>query len=372
MIKRLFWLKRIEVLWEKRPIVWLSGVRRVGKTTITKMFSNSIYLNCDLPSVMRQLDDPELFFESISSNKIVIFDEIHKLHDPSNLLKIAADSFPKIKILSTGSSTLAATKKFKDSLTGRKHTIYLTPILWSECIKEFNEHNLEKRLLHGGLPEQLLSAKKDNDFFSEWIDSYYARDIQELFNVRNRTGFLKLLNLLFRQSSGLLDYSQLAKLSGMSRPTVKSQIEAMVIAHAVFLLSPFHGGGRREITQRPKGYTFDTGFVTFVKGWTDVREEDKGLLWEHLVLDSLRSTESENDLYYWRDKSGREIDFVIKKADNTVDAIECKINPDKINVKSLTAFRKIYPKGKNYCICPFIKESYTIRKNEFIIECKSI
>lgn len=68
-------------------------------------------MNCDLPSVVRRLEDPEIFFKDLDNNKIVVFDEVHKLADPSNLLKIAADSFPSLKILATGSSTLAATKK---------------------------------------------------------------------------------------------------------------------------------------------------------------------------------------------------------------------------------------------------------------------
>ncbi|MCP5064877.1 MAG: ATP-binding protein [Ignavibacteriae bacterium] len=372
VIKRAFWIKKIELAWKKRPIVWLSGVRRVGKTTIAKMFHKSVYLNCDLPSVVRRLEDPELFYNSLDSNSIIIFDEVHRLSDPSNLLKIAADSFPSFKILATGSSTLSATKKFKDSLTGRKHTIYLSPVLWNECTTEFGIKDFDKRLLHGGLPDPLLSKEKDSSFFSEWIDSFYARDIQELFSIRNRSGFLKLLNLIIRQSGGLIDYTQLAKLSTLSRPTVKSQTEAMVIAHAAFLLPPFHGGGRREIVQRPKCYAFDTGFVTFVKGWTNIREEDRGLLWEHLTLDTLRSIESESNLFYWRDKSGREIDFVIKRSENKVDTIECKINPDNFSTKSLSAFRTLYPNGNNYCISPFINDTYKTRKNNFIIEFTSL
>lgn len=372
MIKRVFWIKKIKNAWEKRPIVWLSGVRRVGKTTLAKMFPESIYMNCDLPSVVRRLEDPEIFFNDLDNNKIVVFDEVHKLADPSNLLKIAADSFPSLKILATGSSTLEATKKFKDSLTGRKYTIYLSPVLWNECLTEFGINDFDKRLLHGGLPEPLLAEEKDVSFFSEWIDSFYARDIQELFSIRNRAGFLKLLNLIIRQSGGLLDYTQLAKLSALSYPTVKAQIEALVIAHAAYLLPPFHGGGRREITQRPKCYSFDTGFVTFVKGWTNIREEDRGLLWEHLVLDTFRANENERNLFYWRDKSGREIDFIIKRNDDKVDAIECKINPDNFNTKSLAAFRKIYPQGTNYCISPFIKDSYKIRKNDLIINFTSL
>ena len=70
-------------------------------------------------------------------------------------------------------------------------------------------------------------------------------------------------------------YSQVANLSELSRSTVKSHIEAMQIAHAVHLLWPFHGGGKREIVSHPRCYAFDTGFVTFEKGWDTIRNEHR-------------------------------------------------------------------------------------------------
>ena len=65
MIKRAFWTQKIREAWGKKSIVWLSGVRRVGKTTLSKMFTEAVYLNCDLPSVIRMLEDPEYFFEDM-------------------------------------------------------------------------------------------------------------------------------------------------------------------------------------------------------------------------------------------------------------------------------------------------------------------
>ncbi len=128
--KRPFWIEQIARAWQKRSIVWISGVRRVGKTTLAKMFSDAVYMNCDLPSIARMVSDPELFFDSLNKNAIIIFDEVHRLDDPSRLLKIAADAYPHLKVSATGSSPLEATKKFKDSLTGRKYAIYLSPALW--------------------------------------------------------------------------------------------------------------------------------------------------------------------------------------------------------------------------------------------------
>jgi predicted AAA+ superfamily ATPase len=369
MTKRPFWSQQIAEAWRRRPVVWLSGARRVGKTTLARMIEPATFLNCDLPSVGRRLADPEAFFADVDTAGPVVFDEIHRLEDPSGVLKIAADEHPRLRVLATGSSTLTATRKFRDSLTGRKSTIYLPPILWSECCREFRIKNLDRRLLHGGLPEPLLARDKDPAFFSEWIDSYYARDIQELFRVRNRVGFLRLFGLLLMQSGGLADFSSLARDSELSRPTVMAHVEALSIAHAIFLVSPFAGGGRREIVRRPKVYGFDTGFVTFVKGWESIREDDRGLLWEHLVLDELRARVDERTIGYWRDKSGRELDFVVKRPRGEVDVYECKVNPDNFDPAGLRVFRSQYPRGKNFVTGPWIEIPYDRRYGDLAVRC---
>ncbi len=359
MNSRPFWINKINQLWEKRSIIWLSGVRRVGKTSICKMIPDHQYFNCDLPSVSRRLQDPEAFFNSINLDSVLIFDEVHQLENPSRLLKIAADEYPKVKIIATGSSTLEATEKFRDSLTGRKNNLYLSPILWSECDTAFNNSSFDHRLLFGGLPEPFLSSTKDEEFFSEWVDSYYARDIQELFSIRNRAGFLKLAEILLRQSGGQISYNELSKLAGVSLPTISSYLEALRTAHFVFFLRPFHSGATREILKQPKAYTFDTGFVTYARCWNEIRNEDRGILWEHLVLDMIRSEIPEKNIYYWKDKSNREIDFVIKRSAYDIDLIECKINPEQFSVDTIKMFRERYPGGKNYCLSPFIKNPYT-------------
>lgn len=361
MIKRPFWIQQIETAWKQRSIVWLSGVRRVGKTSLVRMFQNSVYLNCDLPSTVRQFEDPEYFFKAQKKNSVIVLDEIHRLKDPSSVLKIAADAFPKLRILATGSSTLQATRKFRDSLTGRKWTLYLCPILWTECLENFGVSDLDKRLLHGGLPEPLLSETKNLDYFAEWMDSYYARDIAELFKVRDRSGFLNLMKLLLYQSGGLVDVTKLASESGISRPTVKAHMEAMTVAHAIFPVMPFHGGGRREIVRRPKIYAFDTGFVTFVRGWNSLREEDRGGLWEHLVLDTLRAAGLTHHLGYWRDKSDCEINFVLRRERDFVDTVECKIDPSRFNQENLEKFRKLYPRGNNWLVSPRVDSIFTRR-----------
>lgn len=322
---------------------------------------NIEYFNCDLPSVQRQLSDPEFFFHRASPGARIVLDEVHRLADPSQVLKIAADEFPGLRVLATGSSTLAATRKFRDSLAGRKSSVHLLPVPWREA-PSFGIADLDRRLLHGGFPEMLLAGSPSPAFFEEWLESYYARDIQELFGVRNRSGFLSLLKLAFLRSSGLLDITDLAKEVGLSRPTVMSHLDAMEIAHAIVRIPPYHGGGHREIVSRPKLFGFDTGMICHVRGWAEIRETDRGHLWEHLVLDELRSIHAEKPIHYWRDKSGREIDFVVARGGTLVDTFEAKIDPTKYDATGLTAFRSLYPAGSDFLVCPYISKPYTVRQ----------
>ena len=166
MIPRPFWLQRIEEAWRLAAIAWLCGVRRCGKTTLAESLGaeRTLYLNCDLSTVEDMVRDPQLFFRGCAK-PVVVFDEIHQLRDPARVLKIGADGFPNLKILATGSSTLAASKKFRDTLSGRKRLVHLTPVLWDE-LPAFGA-TLPRRLFHGGLPPALLAESKKPAFYRE-------------------------------------------------------------------------------------------------------------------------------------------------------------------------------------------------------------
>ena len=351
MIERPFWKQRIEDSWREAPIVWLSGVRRAGKTTLARELSEerTLYVNCDLPAAEDMVRDPALFFRSCGK-PVVVFDEIHQLRDPARVLKIGADEFPNLKILATGSSTLAASRKFKDTLTGRKRTVHLTPVTWNE-LPAFGVP-LERRLYHGGLPPALLAESKQPALYREWMDSFFARDIQRLFGFRDVNRFNAMLEYLLRQSGGQFELTKAASALGISRPTVESHVAALEITHAVTLVRPFHGGGQNELTKQPKVYAFDTGFVSFARGWDPLRPDDCGVLWEHLVLEHLQAHLPEVPVRYWRDKQGREIDFVLPRRREEVDVIECKWDAAAFDSTALETFRRSYPQGKNYLVTP--------------------
>ena len=163
---------------------------------------------------------------------------------------------------------------------------------------------------------------------------------------------MSLLKLVFRQSGGLLDYTALSRACELSRPTVKAHLEAMRAACALYPVSPFFGGGRREFVRQPRVYAFDTGFVAFVRGWDSIREDDRGPLWEHLLLDALWSHLPAREVHFWRDQQGREVDFVLPGKGRRVDAVEAKMNPDRVDPENLRVFREAYPSGRNFVASP--------------------
>jgi predicted AAA+ superfamily ATPase len=80
---------------------------------LCQTLSDIEYFDCELPRVRRLMEDRQEFLDSVGDGRIVL-DEIHRLPNPSELLKVAADHYPKLQIVATGSSTLGASAKFKD------------------------------------------------------------------------------------------------------------------------------------------------------------------------------------------------------------------------------------------------------------------
>lgn len=106
-------------------------------------------------------------------------------------------------------------------------------------------------------------------------------------------------------------------------------------------------------------YGFDTGFVCYHRGWTALRTDDLGILWEHFVLNELLAALQGQALYYWRDKAGHEVDFVLTRRGRPPVAIECKWSAAELSVVNLRAFRSRYPEGENIVVAQDADRSVT-------------
>lgn len=271
MFLRRWWLNRLNTAFQDRSIVWLKGVRRVGKTVLSRSSPDTEYYDCELPRTRALLEDPEGFLREVRGHRIVL-DEIHRLMNPSEILKIAADHYPDVQILATGSSTLGTSSKFRNTLTGRKRSVWFTPMILAD-LTAFEQENLECPLRRGGLPPFFLASDRPEADFQEWIDSYWAKDIQELFRLERRASFQRLFELLVMQSGGIFEATHFTAPCEISRQTVSNYLrvlEATLVAHVV---RPFSTRRSTELVSALKVYAFDTGFICYLRGWGELQRE---------------------------------------------------------------------------------------------------
>jgi predicted AAA+ superfamily ATPase len=344
MVNRRFWLEKIERGWQDRSVLWLSGVRRVGKTCLCQTLTEIEYFDCELPRIRRMMEDPEAFLDGLRGRRVVL-DEIHRLPNPAELLKIAADHYPETKILATGSSTLGASAKFRDTLAGRKVELWLTPMISADLV-DFGQQDLQHRFLHGGLPPFFLSDRIPERDFQEWMDAYWAKDIQELFRLERRYSFQKFAELLMVQSGGIFEATSFSKPCEVSRSTITNYLKVLEATFVVHVVRPFSAHRQSEIVAAPKVYAFDTGFVCYHRGWNELRRQDLGDLWEHYVLNELHAQLQSREIRYWRDKRGHEVNFVLAPRGRPPIAIECKWSAADLDERNLRAFWKRYPRSE--------------------------
>jgi hypothetical protein len=239
-------------------------------------------------------------------------------------------------------------------------------------LTDFEQQDLRHRLLRGGLPPFFLDPGLPEREFQEWVDAYWAKDIQELFRLERRQSFLRFAELLMAQSGGIFEASPFARACEVSRPTITNYLgvlEATFLAHVV---RPFSSRRPTEIVSAPKVYAFDTGFVCYHRGITELRGEDMGILWEHFVLNELHAQLQSRDIQYWRDKRGHEVDFVIAKRGGPPTAIECKWSAGDFDPVNLLAFRKQHPEGSNYVVASDIDRSFSRTYNGFEVRSVSL
>ncbi|MDD5308723.1 MAG: DUF4143 domain-containing protein [Deltaproteobacteria bacterium] len=360
MFERTFWKKRIAALLEKRNVLWLAGVRRSGKTVLCRGLEGARYHDCELPRVRRALEDPELFFRRQGPG-LVVLDEIHRLVNPSEVLKIAADHFPGTRVVGTGSSTLAARRKFRDTLTGRKHELWLLPTTLAD-LRDFGHSDLDERMLRGGLPPFLLGAGVDDDAYREWIDSFWAKDLQDLFTIDRKAAFLKFVELVFRRSGSLFEATAFSAPCEVARQTIMNYLEIIETTLVAVALRPYTGASAAEVKAQRKVYAFDTGLVCYYRDLAALRDDDRGPLLEHLVLNELLAHAPRERVFYWRDKQKHEVDFVVRPGRGAdVMAVECKARSSRLDPAGLASFRARHPKGRNLVVCLDLAEPATVR-----------
>jgi len=296
----------------QKKLVFLAGPRQVGKSTLAKQLgiSKNCYLDWDIPAdrkIVRDIGWPK-------DQGVVVLDELHKYPKWKGLLKGVIDEFQNDPpLLVTGSVRLETFRKGGDALTGRTYLYRLHPIDPLEACHYFGEKSVSSatsRLLQtGGFPEAFLNKKEAARLREDRLQVVVREDLRDLSNISELRGMQLLVDLLRERVGGGINYSNLAADIGVSPPTVKKWIELLERLYVIFLLYPFSRKLARTIRREPKVFFFDCAAATNGEG---ARFENliAGTLLKYLHFENDRNGRR-NQLHYYRDKAGREVDFVV-------------------------------------------------------------
>jgi predicted AAA+ superfamily ATPase len=312
-----------------RKMVFLSGPRQVGKTTLARSLMASYpraqYLNWDVPNDRRILID-----QAWSPRAgLVVLDEIHKMRDWKPYLKGVYDGRMEGQaILVTGSARLDTFRQSGESLAGRYFALRLHPVSvreWCEATGALPDDALDRLMERGGFPEPFLAeAPADADRWrSQYLDGLIREDILEFSRVHELRAMRVFVDMLRERVGSPLSLASIARDLQISPTTLARYLDILEALYVVFVVRPYSRNIARALLKEPKVYFFDTALASGSEG---ARFENAcaAMLLKHVHY--LQDVEGRRlTLNYVRDKEGREVDFVVCEGDQPIGFAECKL-----------------------------------------------
>ena len=342
--------ERIKEAIKTRPVVLLTGVRQVGKSSLLqKLFKETEYVTLDKIMLAEEAEtNPTNFLDRFKFKQQVIIDEVQYAPSLFRDLKIRVDEERGIKgkWILTGSQQFTLMQQISESLAGRVRILNLGTLSASELNNTDLLKNRRDQLWKGGFPEIWAEDLNASDFFDDYIQSYLERDLRQILKVTNLRDFRRFLSLLAFRVGQLLNYSEISKDVGVAVNTVKAWVSALETSGLIILLPPYYNNLGKRIIKAPKLYFCDNGLVAALLNINSLESLENsphlGNIWENFVFTEYLKDGliAGKNLFYIRDKNGVEVDFIIEK-NGEIILIEAK-NSERPNPRKLN-FRKIAP-----------------------------
>jgi len=308
------------------PAVVLLGPRQAGKTTLAlaemARRGDALYLDLELPSAQRQLDDPEGFLLA-QCHRLVILDEVQRMPELFTVLRGVIDirrrgGDPAGQFLLLGSASGVLLQQASESLAGRVARLELTPFQAREVLlPTMLGADLHSLWVRGGFPLSWLAP--DDAASLRWRDAFIAtyleRDIPVLGPRLPATTLRRLWTMLAHTQGGMLNQSQLAGSLAISGQTVARYLDILVDLMLVRRLPAWHGNVGKRLVRAPKVYVRDSGLVHALLGLTHLESvlshPVAGASWEGFVIEQLLAAAPDAEASFYRTAHGAEADLVL-------------------------------------------------------------
>lgn len=184
--------------------------------------------------------------------------------------------------------------------------------------KECNSNTL---LFKGCYPALYNEETDPVKWYANYISTYVERDVRLLKNITDLVTFERFLRLCAGRIGQLLNLSSLAVEVGIDVKTIGSWISLLETSFILFRLQPYHENYNKRVVKMPKLYFYDTGLAVALLGVENAGQlalhPFRGSLFENMIIvDFLKSRYNagkSNNLFFWRDNVGNEIDLLLAK-----------------------------------------------------------
>lgn len=331
-------LKLLRLL-QQFPAVVLLGPRQAGKTTLAfaqkALYPNALYLDLELPSAQRQLDDPEAFLMA-HAQQLVILDEVQRMPELFGILRGVIDqrrrmNQPSGQFFLLGSATGVLLQQSSESLAGRVAYVELPALQASEIFSsKASVADLNALWMRGGFPLSWLAASDaDSMTWREvFITTYLEKDIPALGPRIPATTLRRLWTMLAHHQGELLDQSKLASALAISGQTVSRYIDLLCDLMLVRRLPAWHGNVGKRLIRSPKVYVRDSGLVHALLGLSNLDavlgHPVAGSSWEGFVVEQLVNAAPNAQASFYRTSNGAEVDLVLTFRTQQTWVIEIK------------------------------------------------
>lgn len=335
--------ERIKVHLASEQAIVVTGMRRVGKTTLLRRIfdgletDNKRWSDFENPLEIKKFEEIDYnhIVDNLGLNKekqmFMAIDEIQNFPEISKIMKYLIDHY-RVKFLVTGSASYYLKNLFPESLAGRKQILELYPLDFCEFLLfkgikyqppetfadkarqgsifeyEKNASFFHEYLEYGGFPEVVLEKNAELKIarLKEIFSSYYEKEVLGLSGFKRNKEVRDLIILLAGRVGSKLDITKISQELGISRVTINNYLHFLERTYLVFLISPFTRSVDREISGRPKLYFGDTGLTKIIANL------NSGQTLENSVFNLLKFYGKIN--YYQKRRSEKEIDFILNES----------------------------------------------------------
>lgn len=346
--------KSIETAMAERRVLLLTGPRQCGKTTLVRRLDkkNTEYRTLD-DKISRELADVDPF-EFINHEKgMLIIDEVQKCPDLLPVIKMTVDEDTRPgQFLLTGSSNVRKLPGVRESLAGRVAKIRLRTLTEGEMRstgtgflerafdqdfrypwRSYSRDELIEVASRGGYPEAIgLGERARRRWHLDYVDALIERDLAEIARIKNHDAMRELTRTLAAWSSRFVDLSAIGGGMSIQRETLESYVNMLETLFLVERVPPWSDTDYGRVGKRRKIFMTDSGLIFSLLRWSvdQIRRDSdrSGKLLESFAFNELASLvdagSGQYELYHYRDREKREIDFVVARDDGALLGIEVK------------------------------------------------